>query len=154
MNFRLVFKVVGRVLLVEAVAMLLPTFVALLYREDLRPFLLTILLMVLLGGVLSLLPAKRHFFVREGFFAVGLIWVITGIAGGLPFYFCGYFDSFMDCVFESSSGFTTTGATILTEIEPLPKGILFWRAFTHWMGGMGVLVLATALVPSLGIRSH
>ena len=154
MNFRLVFKIVGRVLLVEAVAMLLPTLVALLYREDLRPFLLTILLMALTGGALSLLPAKRHFFTRDGFFAVGLIWVITGIVGGLPFYFSGYFETFMDCVFECTSGFTTTGATILTAVEPLPKGILFWRAFTHWLGGMGVLVLATALLPSLGVSSR
>ena len=154
MNFRLVFKIVGRVLLVEAVAMLLPTGVALLYREDLRPFLLTILLMALTGGALSLLPAKRHFFTRDGFFAVGLIWVITGIVGGLPFYFSGYFETFMDCVFECTSGFTTTGATILTAVEPLPKGILFWRAFTHWLGGMGVLVLATALLPSLGVSSR
>ena len=85
---------------------------------------------------------------------MGLIWLVTGVMGALPFYFSGTFPSFVDCLFESVSGFTTTGATILTDIEAQPRGILFWRAFTHWMGGMGVLVLLTALLPSLGIRSH
>ena len=154
MNFPLVFKIVGRVLLLEAAVLLIPTAVALAYGEELYPFLLTILLMAALGGGLSLLPARRRFFTREGFFTVGLIWVITGVMGGLPFYFSGYFATFMDCVFECSSGFTTTGATILPVIETLPKGILFWRAFTHWLGGMGVLVLATALFPSLGTSSR
>ena len=125
-----------------------------LYQEDPAPFLLTILLMAILGLALSAVPATRHFYAREGFFAVGLIWLVTGVMGALPFYFSGTFPSFVDCLFESVSGFTTTGATILTDIEAQPRGILFWRAFTHWMGGMGVLVLLTALLPSLGIRSH
>ena len=154
MNFRLVFRIVGRVLQLESAALLIPAAVALAYGEELYPFLITILLMAALGSGLSLLPARQHFFAREGFFAVGLIWLITGVMGGLPFYFSGYFETFIDCVFESSSGFTTTGATILTEVESLPKGILFWRAFTHWLGGMGVLVLATALIPSLGANSR
>ena len=154
MNLKLVSRLVGRVLLVEAFFMLLPLAVALLYQEDPAPFLLTILLMAILGLALSAVPATRHFYAREGFFAVGLIWLVTGVMGALPFYFSGTFPSFVDCLFESVSGFTTTGATILTDIEAQPRGILFWRAFTHWMGGMGVLVLLTALLPSLGIRSH
>ena len=87
---------------------------------------------------------------------VGLIWLFTGVAGGLPFLFDGGggFNTIWDCIFEASSGFTTTGATILTDIESLPQGILLWRAFTHWLGGMGILVLATALLPSMGVRSH
>ena len=154
MNLKLVSRLVGRVLLVEAFFMLLPLAVALLYQEDPAPFLLTILLMAILGLALSAVPATRHFYAREGFFAVGLIWLVTGVMGALPFYFSGTFPSFVDCLFESVSGFTTTGATILTDIEAQPRGILIWRAFTHWMGGMGVLVLLTALLPSLGIRSH
>ena len=149
MNLKLVSRLVGRVLLVEAFFMLLPLAVALLYQEDPAPFLLTILLMAILGLALSAVPATRHFYAREGFFAVGLIWLVTGVMGALPFYFSGTFPSFVDCLFESVSGFTTTGATILTDIEAQPRGILFWRAFTHWMGGMGVLVLLTALLPSL-----
>ena len=84
----------------------------------------------------------------------GSIWLLIGLGGALPFWLSGYFPSFIDCVFESFSGFTTTGATILTDIEALPRGILFWRAFTHWLGGMGILVLVTAVVPALGIPSH
>ena len=153
MNIRLVLRVTGRVMQLESTVMLVPLAVALLYRESPAPFLYSILIILISGTLLSHLPARRHFFAREGFVAVGLIWILTGVLGGLPFYFSGYFNSFVDCVFESCSGFTTTGSTILTDIESLPKGILFWRSFTHWLGGMGVLVLATAVLPSLGIRS-
>lgn len=153
MNIRLVLRVTGRVMQLESAVMLIPLAVALLYWESPAPFLYSILIILISGTLLSHLPARRHFFAREGFVAVGLIWILTGVLGGLPFYFSGYFNSFVDCVFESCSGFTTTGSTILTDIESLPKGILFWRSFTHWLGGMGVLVLATAVLPSLGIRS-
>ncbi len=154
MNIRLVGKVVGRVLVVEAIALILPLLVALLYREDPLPFLLSILCVAALGALLTRIHSNSQFFIREGFFSVGLIWLVTGLVGALPFLFSGSFASFADCIFESCSGFTTTGASILTDIEALPNGILFWRSFTHWMGGMGVLVLATAVIPSLGIRSH
>ena len=154
MNLKLVFKLVGKVLVVEAAAMVLPLAVALIYREDPMPFVYTIALMLVLGLGLSKLHTQKNFYTREGFFTVGLIWLLTGFMGALPFYFSGEIPSFVDCLFETYSGFTTTGATILTEIEALPKGILFWRSFTHWLGGMGVLVLATALLPSMGIRSH
>ena len=154
MNIKLVLKLVGRVLTMEAAALVLPLAVALLCRENPMPFLLSIAIVAACGFALSALPARQQFFVREGFAAVGLIWLFTGLVGALPFLFCGGFASPIDCVFESCSGFTTTGSTILTDIEALPQGILFWRAFTHWLGGMGVLVLATAIVPKLGIRSH
>ncbi len=154
MNIKLVLKLVGRVLLLEAVALALPLAVALLYRETPVPFLLSIAIVAAVGFGLSALPAQPKFFTREGFATVGLIWICTGLVGALPFLFSGWFATPMDAIFESCSGFTTTGSTILPEIEALPKGILFWRAFTHWLGGMGVLVLATAIVPKLGIRSH
>ena len=159
MNYRLVLKLTGKVLLVEAAALLLPLLVCLFYQEDPRPFLITIPLLLAAGLALSALRGKDSFFPREGFFAVGLIWLLIGVFGALPFYFygklhpeIGLFQSYIDCFFESVSGFTTTGASILTAIEPLPKGILFWRSFTHWLGGMGVLVLALALLPSVGSR--
>ena len=154
MNIKLVLKLVGRVLLIEAAALTVPLAAALIYREDPLPFLLSIAIVAGIGFALSALPAKQQFFTREGFVAVGLIWIFTGLVGALPFILCGYFATPIDAIFESCSGFTTTGSTILTDIESLPKGILFWRAFTHWLGGMGVLVLATAIVPKLGIRSH
>ena len=153
MNFKVVLKIVGRVITMEAFVMLIPTFVAAFYGEDITPFLMSIILVLFLGVILSSMNATKEFFIREGFFTVGLIWLATGFIGALPFYYSGYLPSFIDCIFESCSGFTTTGATILTEIESLPKGILFWRSLTHWLGGMGVLVLATALIPTIGIRT-
>lgn len=154
MNLKLVFKVVGRVMLMEIAALLLPALVAALYGESPTPFLLSMVLVAAFAFPLSRMKTDSRFFSREGFCSVGLIWLLTGVVGALPFYFCGRFPSFVDCFFESCSGFTTTGATILSEIESLPRGILFWRSLTHWLGGMGVLVLATAVIPSLGIRSR
>lgn len=153
MNFRLVFKITGKTLLVEAAAMVLPMLVGLIYGESARPFLLSILITAAAGAVLSLLKSDTKLFAREGFFTVGLIWVLFGVFGALPFHFSGRFPSYIDCLFECISGFTTTGATILSAVEGMPYGILFWRSFTHWLGGMGVLVLTTALLPSLGTRS-
>ena len=153
MNFRLVFRVVGRTLLVEAVALLLPLLVCLLYGEDPAPFLYTLPLMAVVGGGLSLCKSDDHLFPREGFFTVALTWLLVAAFGALPFYFSGYFPAYIDCFFEAVSGFTTTGASILTAVEPLPKGILFWRSFMHWLGGMGVLVLAIALLPDMGART-
>lgn len=153
MNFRLVFRVTGKTLMVLSVTMLLPLLVCLLYRENPVPFLLAIAITGGAGLLLSLIRSNDHFFPREGFFAVALIWLLVGACGALPFHFCGYFDSYIGCFFESVSGFTTTGSSILTAVEPLPKGILFWRSFMHWLGGMGVLVLTIALMPSLGGRT-
>lgn len=98
-------------------------------------------------------PKDKTFRAKEAFTAVALAWVAMSIFGALPFYFSGYFNNFIDCVFESISGFTTTGATILTNIELLPKGILFWRSFSHWIGGMGVLVFMLAVMPSMNASS-
>lgn len=153
MNFRLVFKVTGKTLLLESAAMVLPLLVGLLYGESPRAFLPAILITAAAGLLLTIPKADSKLFAREGLFTVGLIWVLFGVFGALPFYFCGYFDSYVDCLFECISGFTTTGATILPAVEGLPMGILFWRSFTHWLGGMGVLVLTIALLPSLGARS-
>lgn len=153
MNFKLVFKVTGMTLLVEAITLLLPLLVALYYEEDPAPFLFTIALLFVCGGLLSQLPSDKRFFAKEGFFSVGLIWVLISAFGALPFFFSGHFPSYVDCFFEAASGFTTTGASILPAVEGLPKGILFWRSFSHWLGGMGVLILTIALLPSLGERT-
>lgn len=154
MNFRLVFKLVGRVMLLVALGMFVPLAIAIILQEDTAPFFWTILFLVFIGALLSAIPAPRHFYEREGFFTVGMIWMLMGFAGAIPFYLSGEFATFVDCLFESFSGFTTTGATILTDIESHSRSVLFWRSLTHWLGGMGVLVLTTALIPSLGIRSH
>lgn len=155
MNWKLIARITGISLLVEAGALLLPLAATLYYREDPVPFLLTICLLLAAGlGPALLLRPQRHFFAREGFFTVGLIWVLMSAFGALPFYFCGQFGSYVDCFFECVSGFTTTGSSILTAVEGLPYGQLFWRSFTHWLGGMGVLVFTTAILSSLGISSN
>ncbi len=154
MNFKLVIRITGSTLLVEAASLLIPLFVALFYHEDPLPFLQAIAIIVPVGLCFRfLIRADRAFFAREGFFTVGLIWVLLGVFGALPFWFSHQFGSYVDCLFETISGFTTTGATVLHAVEGLPQGLLFWRAFTHWLGGMGVLILTTALLPSLGISS-
>lgn len=153
MNFRLVFRLAGKTLLVEAASMLLPLAVALLYREDPTPFFFGIGITAGVGFLLSLLRSDTRFHAREGFFSAGLIWLLVGLFGAIPFYICGHFDSYVDCFFECISGFTTTGSSILRAVEGLPRGILFWRSFTHWLGGMGILVLTIALLPSLGART-
>lgn len=154
MNFKLIFRITGSTLLLEGVVMLFPLLVTLLYREDPRPFLYSIAILLAVGAPLRFfLKSKRSFFAREGFCAVALIWLLFGAFGALPFWFSGRFGPYINCLFECISGFTTTGATILTEIEGLPYGLLFWRSLTHWLGGMGVLILTTALLPSLGISS-
>lgn len=154
MNFRLVFRLAGRVLMLVSPIMTVPLFVALYYGEDAMPFLCGMIAMFLVGVVLSHIPARKGFFTCEGFFSVALIWLMIGLCGAVPFYVSGYFGGIINCIFESISGFSTTGATILPDIEAVPKALLFWRAMTNWLGGMGVLVLTTAVLPSMGIRSH
>lgn len=161
MNLKLVLRLAGKTLLVEAACMVLPLLVALCYREDPIPLLLAAGITGLAGLLLSLFrKTKQDFFAREGFFSAGLIWVLFGLFGALPFFIfgrlypeSGAFWSYIDCLFESISGFTTTGASILTAVEGLPRGLLFWRSFTHFLGGMGVLILTIALIPSLGART-
>ena len=154
MNFKIVFKVLGSVLKLESYTLMLPLLVAVHYGENTRPFWLPLIVTYIVGFLLTKIKADKHFYIREGFFTVGLIWVVTGIMGAFPFWLSGQFPSYIDCLFESYSGFTTTGATILPDIEVLSMGITMWRAFTHWLGGMGVLVLATAIMPMLGIKSQ
>lgn len=155
MNKRLTFNLVGNVLRVESALMLLPLVVALLTGgDDVRAFLQAILITLLVGTALSAIKPKRDSLrAREGFAVVSFSWILVSFFGGLPFYFSGYIPSMVDCFFETVSGFTTTGATILTDVEALPKGLLFWRSFTHWAGGMGVMVLSLAIIPKMGARS-
>ena len=146
MNYRMIGFAIGRILLVEAALLLLPMAVALGYGESPVPYLLPAALLVLCGGLLSFKkPRQASLFARDGLAVVALAWIAVSLFGALPFYISGSIESFVDCFFETVSGFTTTGATILTEVESLNRGILFWRSFTHWVGGMGVLVFITML---------
>jgi len=155
MNKRLTFNLVGNVLRVESALMLLAVVVSLLTgRTDTIALLMATAVTFIVGTVLSAIkPRHDHLRAREGFAVVALSWILVSFFGGLPFYFSGCIPSLLDCFFETVSGFTTTGATILTDIESLPRGLLFWRSFTHWAGGMGVLVLSLAIIPKMGARS-
>ena len=154
MNYKLMLRMLGRILQVEALCLLLPLLVALLYREDPSPFLITLIPLLVAGTLLARIRAKADFFSREGFAVVGMIWLALCLTGACPFWLSGEFASFWDCLFEITSGFTTSGATILMDIERLPRGILFWRSFSSWIGGMGILLFTLAFLPKVGGRNQ
>lgn len=149
MNYRIILKSLGILLICEAVAMAFALAVSMYYREgESRAFLYSLLIIIIIGVPLSFIKkGTNSFFLRDGFAIVGIGWVAVSVLGSLPFYFSGTIPGFVDSLFETVSGFSTTGASILTEIESLPKGMLFWRSMTHWIGGMGVLMLALAILP-------
>ena len=147
--------VIGRILLTEAALLMLPTAVAAVYGEAVLPFLIPALLLAVIGLALGLRSPKRSsLYARDGFAVVALAWVLMSVFGALPFVISGDIPHFVDAFFETVSGFTTTGASILTEIEPLGRGVLFWRSFTHWVGGMGVLVFVMAILPMSAGDGH
>ncbi len=152
MNYRIIFNTLGWVLNIEAACMLLPLICALVYSEKMASVFLICMVICLLAGVLLTCrrPKNKSMYAREGFVIVALSWIFMSIFGALPFYISGYIKSFGDALFETVSGFTTTGASILSDVEVLPKSLLFWRSFTHWIGGMGVLVFLVALLPLSG----
>ena len=150
MNHKLILRLICYILRVEALCMLPAALISLYLREF--PALLGICAAAVLSAVLSLTtfalpPKNREIGAQEGFLSVALCWVAVSVMGALPFCFSGAIPNFIDCLFETISGFTTTGASILTDIEAMPKGLLYWRSFTHWLGGMGVLVFLLAVVP-------
>ncbi|MGG7214723.1 TrkH family potassium uptake protein [Clostridium nigeriense] len=152
MNYKVILRFIGNVLLYELLLMIIPFSLALYYGDgDANAFLFTIILMLPIALVLRRIKVRdKEMYAKEGAFTVGLSWIVISIFGALPFVISGAIPSFVDSFFETVSGFTTTGATLLSEIESLPRGILFWRSFTHWIGGMGFLIFILALVPSLG----
>ena len=148
MNYRFVLKTLGFLLLIEALLLLFPLGVTLYYSEPVLPFIYTIIILLVIGGLLSLITIKnKNYYAKDGLFITALSWISLSIFGALPFYLSGEISSYVDALFETVSGFTTTGSSILTNIESLSKGLLFWRSFTHWIGGMGILVFAIAILP-------
>ena len=152
MNIRIISYIIGWVLNCEAACLLLPLVCAFIYDEPCAMVFAMCIALCLLAGVALTFkpPVKRSMYSREGFITVALSWIVISLFGALPFYFSGYIKNFIDAVFETVSGFTTTGASILTDVEVLPKSLLFWRSFTHWIGGMGVLVFLVAILPLSG----
>lgn len=155
MNMQVVLKVLGHVLMWEAILMLPSLMISIFDKSyDINGFIISIIIIALVGFILSKINTN-HFQMRkrEGFAAVAITWIVMSLFGSLPFYISGAIPSYIDAVFETVSGFTTTGSSILRNVEIIPRGLLFWRSFTHWIGGMGVLVFTLALMPSLGARS-
>ena len=152
----MILNTVGLMLKVEAVLLLLPAIAALIYGEScLWSILISAAISLAAGFALTLLsrPKSQVIYAREGFITVALAWVAVSAVGALPFWISREIPSYIDAFFETVSGFTTTGASILANVEVMSRGLLFWRSFTHWVGGMGVLVFVMALVPSITDRS-
>lgn len=152
MNRRMVLFLLGRVMLTEAALMLLPCLVAVIYQEKSGvAFFPAIFIALALGTIFSAKrPANHVFYSKEGFLTVALSWILISAVGALPFYISGEIPSYTDAIFEMVSGFTTTGASILKDVESLSLCMLFWRSFSHWIGGMGVLVFLLAIIPQSG----
>lgn len=155
MNYRMVSYIIGQIVRVEGILMIPSLVVSVIYGESaFAAFLIPIVLSVAAGTLLTIKkPSNPDIFAKEGFVTVGLSWIIMSLIGALPFVIDGCIPSFVDAFFETVSGFTTTGASILTEVESLGRGILFWRSFTHFVGGMGVLVFVLAILPQADTRS-
>lgn len=157
MNRKMVLYMVGQILLIESVAMLLPVTIGIIYREwqEMSIFLGVALVAALIGGGLMFLCRHRNpmIFAKEGFVITALSWVALSLVGALPFTLSGEIPNYIDAVFETVSGFTTTGSSILAAPQDLTHTAMFWRSFTHWMGGMGVIVLVMAVMPTVTGRS-
>lgn len=149
MNYKMMGRFIGHILLVEAVFMTVPLAISLAQKERMAAigFAASFGIILVLALLLSMLckGSKKGFRAREGLVCVGVSWIVMSLLGSLPFYISREIPSYLDALFETVSGFTTTGASILPEVEILSKGILYWRSFTHWLGGMGVLVFVLAV---------
>ena len=152
MNFRMIFYVLGTVLKLEGCMLLIPVLCSLIYYEqEGLPFLFTALICFTVGFLASAKkPTNNSFFLREGCVATALAWILLSLVGAVPFVLTGEIPSFADALFETVSGFTTTGASILADVESMSHAALLWRSFTHWIGGMGVLVFLLAILPLTG----
>ena len=152
MNYSIIIYIIGMILKIEAVFMALPAITALIYQETSGvTFLITIALCLVIGLPLTRKkPTRKAFYTKEGFVTVALSWIVLSIIGAIPFVISRSIPNPVDALFETVSGFTTTGASILSDVEALPHCMLMWRSFTHWIGGMGVLVFILSLLPLTG----
>ena len=152
MNYSIIIYIIGWILKLEAAFMLLPGITAIIYREKTGlVFLITMAICLAAGIPLTRKkPKQKAFYTKEGFVTVALSWIVLSIMGAVPFVLSGAIPHPIDALFETVSGFTTTGASILSDVECLPHCVLIWRSFTHWIGGMGVLVFILSLLPLTG----
>ena len=151
MNYGIVLRVLGDILIVESLLMI-PSLLIAIYSggNDINAFLITIILTAFVGLIMRRKKHHKLINASDGLAIVAFGWILASIFGALPLVLSGY-TNYLDAIFETVSGFTTTGATVISNVEALPQGILFWRSFTHWIGGMGILVFTIALIPALGI---
>lgn len=153
MDYGIVVKILGKLLMLESVLML-PSLLIAMQRgtHDIKAFIITILIALILGFSFNRVKSReKSITTKEGLMIVALGWLVLSLVGALPLWISGGVSSYVDAFFESVSGFTTTGTTIIENVEILPDGILFWRSFTHWIGGMGILVFTISILPALGI---
>ena len=154
MKYRNIGYLISVIMMIEAALLVLPTVVSLIYGESVMPFLITIAVLLILSlPHVVFKPKKLELYAKDGFVCASGSWLILSLFGALPFVISGAIPNFANAFFETVSGFSTTGATILSEIESLPRGILLWRSFTHWIGGMGVIMLMLALTQSVGAQT-
>lgn len=154
-NYKMVIKTIGVLLIFEAFFMSIPTIVSLSLDEaDFTAFCVSLSITLFTGITATLIGrnAEKHVSEREGFLIVALVWIIFSLFGMLPYYFSGAINRFTDGYFEAMSGFTTTGFSVINDVEALPHGILLWRALTQWIGGMGIIVLCVAILPMFGLN--
>ena len=158
LNLRLNFPIVGKSLFILAVALFLCTIIAILFSEPVMPFILSGAIAVIFGSFLYFFKRANdesdNLTKKDASLIVSFSWIFFSVIGSLPYIFSGAIPGYINALFESISGFTTTGASILTDIEVLPKSILFWRSLTHWIGGIGIIVLVIVIMPSLHIGSY
>ncbi|MCQ2512764.1 MAG: TrkH family potassium uptake protein [Lachnospiraceae bacterium] len=149
---KIVLKTIGLIMLIEATFMLFPLVIALIYHEqDWKLFGMVIIATAIVGGLLFLLkPSKKQLYAKDGFIIVAIAWIVMSLIGAIPYVMSGLIPNYLNAVFEAVSGFTTSGVTIVADVEIASHAILFWRSLTHWIGGMGVLVFMLALTPIAG----
>ena len=150
-NRSIIFKIIGSLLFIEAILLLACLCMAVGYQEDdVLAFIITIILTTFTGIVLHFFGrhANNYMSRRDAYLVVTLSWIIFSLFGTFPFMISGYIPNFTDAYFETMSGFTTTGATIIDDVDKLPHGLLFWRSMTQWIGGLGIVFFTTAILPS------
>ena len=156
-NFRFITNIIGKLLFVESAFLILCIIVALIYGEnDLMAFVYSAIITLGVGSLMTFTVKvkDRVLAKKDGYFIVTCTWIIFTIFGCLPYLFGGTIPSIVDAIFETMSGFTTTGSSVINNVEALPHATLFWRSLTQWMGGMGIIVLLLAIIPGLGIEGR